>query len=135
MIRNRATNSDMDSDTAEINLSPLIDCVFILLIFYIVTTVFIEETGVEVNKPEAAASTHLDKTSMLIAISSENRVIYGGTEIGIAGVAGVVKRQMENGEVPVIIQADKQADHGIFSRVYGEAKAAGAEKINFATEF
>lgn len=135
MIRNRVTNSEVDSDSAEINLSPLIDCVFILLIFYIVTTVFIEETGVEVNKPEAAASTELDKKSLLIGITAENRVFYAGTEIGISGVAGIVKRQMENGEIPVIIQADERADHGVFSRVYGEAKAAGAVKVNFATEY
>ena len=82
MIRNRVSNPDGDFDSAEINLSPLIDCVFILLIFYIVTTVFIEETGVEVNKPEAAASTQLDKKSLLIAITAENNVVYAGTEIG-----------------------------------------------------
>ncbi len=135
MIRNRVSNPDGDFDSAEINLSPLIDCVFILLIFYIVTTVFIEETGVEVNKPEAAASTQLEKKSLLIAITAENNVVYAGTEIGISGVAGIVKRQMEIAEIPVIIQADERADHGVFSRVYGEAKAAGATKVNFATEY
>lgn len=133
MIRNRVTYSDSDSDNAEINLSPLIDCVFILLIFYIVTTVFIEETGVEVNKPEAASSVELEKRSLLIAITAENRVIYAGTEIGVSGVAGIVKRQIDNEDIPVIIQADKQAHHGIFSRVYGEAKEAGASRVNFAT--
>jgi len=106
-----------------------------LLIFYIVTTVFIEETGVEVNKPEAAASTELEKKSLLIAITAENKVIYGGTEIGVSGVAGIIKRELENGDIPVIIQADERADHGTFSRVYGEAKAAGATKVNFATEY
>ena len=59
MIRAKLKKDADESDGPEINLSPLIDCVFILLIFYIVTTVFVEETGVEVNKPDAAASVQL----------------------------------------------------------------------------
>ena len=58
MRRNLAS---AESDNVEINLSPMIDMVFILLIFFIVTTVFVEETGVEVNKPEAAAAIQLEK--------------------------------------------------------------------------
>ena len=59
MLRKLHSN---ERDDVEINLSPMIDMVFILLIFFIVTTVFVEETGVEVNKPEAAASIQLKKT-------------------------------------------------------------------------
>ena len=81
MLRKVNTN---ERDNVEINLSPMIDMVFILLIFFIVTTVFVEETGVEVNKPEASASIQLEKNSVLIAITSENKVIYGGREIGIS---------------------------------------------------
>ena len=61
-----------DRDDVEINLSPMIDMVFILLIFFIVTTVFVEETGVEVNKPEAAAAIQLEKNSILIAVTKKN---------------------------------------------------------------
>jgi len=135
MIRNRiGPAAREEEDQAEINLSPLIDCVFILLIFYIVTTVFIDETGVEVNKPEAASAFELDKKSMLIAITEDNKVFYAGKEIGVSGVAPIVRRQMSKEMIPVIVQADKLADHGIFSAVYGEAKSAGAEKVNFSTE-
>ena len=81
-----------DRDDVEINLSPMIDMVFILLIFFIVTTVFVEETGVEVNKPEAAAAVQLEKNSILIAVSKDNKVIYGGRDIGISGVSPIVKR-------------------------------------------
>lgn len=133
MIHKRIAKQQEDSDGPEINLSPLIDCVFILLIFYIVTTVFVEESGIEVNKPDAAASQQLDKNSLQIAISSSNEVFYAGSEIGIEGVSGIIRRQLAEQKVPVIIQADRGADHGVFSEVYGAAKAAGAEEITFST--
>ena len=99
-----------------------------------VTTVFVEETGVEVNKPEAAAAVQLEKNSILIAVTSDNKVIYGGRDIGVGGVSPIVKRLTLQEDIPVIIQADAGANHGIFARVYGEAKLAGAKSINFSTK-
>ena len=127
--------SDNTDEALEINLSPMIDCIFILLIFFIVTTVFVEETGVEVNKPQAASAASLEKNSILIAITADNKVIYGGKEVGVAGVAARVKQLLLADNLPVIIQADEGADHGVFSKVYSEAKLAGATKISFSTEF
>ncbi len=129
----RSLNSD-ERDDVEINLSPMIDMVFILLIFFIVTTVFVEETGVEVNKPEAAASVQLEKNSILIAVTADNKVVYGGREIGVSGVQPIVKRLTQQEDMPVIIQADDGASHGVFARVYGEAKLGGAKAINFSTK-
>ena len=83
------TNSSSGSD--EINISPLIDMVFILLIFFIVTTVFVEETGVEVSKPQAASAIDLDKNSILIAITSNGQVVYGGKDVGIGGIRSTVQ--------------------------------------------
>ena len=123
-----------EAEMSDINISPMIDMVFILLIFFIVTTVFVEETGIEVNKPEAAAAVQLEKNSILIAISSDGKVIYGGREIGVSGVSPIVKRLTLKEDIPVIIQADEGASHGVFSRVYGEAKLAGAKSINFSTK-
>ncbi|MCB9892022.1 MAG: biopolymer transporter ExbD [Planctomycetes bacterium] len=115
-------------------MSPLIDCVFILLIFFIVTTVFVEETGVEVDKPQAASSSQLEKNSILIAITEAGDVVYGGRSIGIEGVRQTVSRlvQQERG-IPVIIQADKASKSGILIRVIDEAKLAGAEKVYSST--
>lgn len=129
----RRLNSN-ERENVEINLSPMIDMVFILLIFFIVTTVFVEETGVEVNKPEASASIQLEKNSILIAVTKDNKVIYGGRDIGISGVAPIVKRLLLQEDLPVIIQSDEGASHGTFARVYGEAKLAGAKRINFSTK-
>ena len=123
---------ESDAET-EINLSPMIDCIFILLIFFIVTTVFVEEPGVEIYKPDARVDLDLEKNSIIIAISSDNKVVYGGKELGIAGVGARVKQLLNRDELPVIIQADARADHGVFSDVWSEVKNAGAKKISLST--
>ena len=120
-------------EEAQINLSPMIDCIFILLIFFIVTTVFIEEPGVEVFKPDATVDADLEKNSIIIAISADNKVVYGGRELGIAGVGARVRQLLNKDSLPVIIQADAAADHGVFSDVWSEVKNAGAKKISLST--
>ncbi len=126
--------NDSESDTeAAVDISPLIDCVFILLIFFIVTTTFVEETGVEVDKPQAASSVQLEKTSVMIAITANGEIVYGGNEIGVSGVRPLVKRMLRKEEVPVIIQADQNVMSGLLVRVIDEAKLAGAEKVSIAT--
>jgi biopolymer transport protein ExbD len=120
-------------DEGGIDISPLIDCVFILLIFFIVTTVFVEETGIEVDKPQAASSVQLEKTSILIALTAKGEVVYAGRDIGVAGVQPLVKRMTQKEEIPVIVQADAQVPAGLFVRVIDEAKLAGATKVSVAT--
>jgi biopolymer transport protein ExbD len=120
-------------DEGGIDISPLIDCVFILLIFFIVTTVFVEETGIEVDKPQAASSVQLEKNSILIALTAKGEVVYGGRDIGVAGVQPLVKRMTQKEEIPVIVQADSQVPAGLFVRVIDEAKLAGATKVSVAT--
>ena len=122
-----------DSDDVGIDISPLIDCVFILLIFFIVTTTFVEETGVEVNKPQAASSVQLEKTSILLAITANGEVVYGGREIGVSGVRQLVKRMVQKEDIPVIIQADSAAPSGLLVRVLDEANLAGASTVNVAS--
>jgi biopolymer transport protein ExbD len=118
----------------DINVSPLIDMVFILLIFFIVTTTFVEETGVEVDKPQAASAANLDKNSILLAITAEGQVVYGGQEIGLNGVRPLVKRLTDQEKLPVIIQVDKTAAAGVVVRVIDEAKLGGAKNVSLASE-
>ena len=122
------------SHTNEINVSPLIDVVFILLIFFIVTTVFVEETGVDVQRPQASAANDLDKHSILIAITDSGKVIYGGNEIGSKGVQAVVRRLIQREpSMPVIIQADRNVSVNLYTKVHDAAALAGASKIHLAT--
>ncbi len=132
MGRFRDLSAD-DSSEVGIDMSPLIDCVFILLIFFIVTTVFVEETGVEVDKPQAASASQLEKTSILLALTKNGEVIHGGRNIGIAGVQATVRRLLQKERIPVIVQADTASHAGLLVRVIDEAKLGGAEKVSVAT--
>jgi biopolymer transport protein ExbD len=121
-------------EVSEINISPLIDMVFILLLFFIVTTTFVEETGVEVDKPQAASAIQLEKNSVLIAITAKGQVVHGGREIGVSGVRPLVRRLTQKENVPVVIQVDENASAGIVVRVIDESKLGGARNVSLAAE-
>ncbi|MDA7916448.1 biopolymer transporter ExbD [Verrucomicrobia bacterium] len=121
-------------EPSEINISPLIDMVFILLIFFIVTTVFVEETGVVVNKPESVTSEMLEKESILIALTSNGQVIYGQREIGVNGVRSVVQRLNQSKDMPVILQSDRAVNAELIVRVIDEARLGGAKAISLSTD-
>jgi len=133
MAKRRLLFSNEGRQKDEINVSPLIDIVFILLIFFIVTTVFVEETGVEVQRPRAVSAVDLEKNSILIAITEESRIIYGGEEIGLYGVRGVVQRLLKKENMPVIVQADARVSVELYTKVHDEAVLAGATSISLAT--
>lgn len=126
-------NTSPEAENSEINISPLIDVVFILLIFFIVTTVFVEETGLEIQKPRAASQQDLEKNSILIGISSSGTVHYGGREIGVGGVRSVVRRLLMQESMPVIIQSDRQTPTESTVQVMDEAKLAGASQVFVST--
>ena len=83
--------SDESEEPVTIDLSSMIDCIFILLIFFIVSTVFVEETGVTVNKPDVSGASALEKNSILLAVTAEDKVFYGGESIGVQGIIGKIK--------------------------------------------
>jgi biopolymer transport protein ExbD len=130
----RFGNSPEEEDAA-IDISPLIDCIFILLIFFIVTTTFVEETGVEVDKPQAASASDLEKQSVMIAVTADGNIVYGGKGIGVSGVQPLVRRFVEKeADTPVIVQADEKAPAGLMVKVIDEAKLGGAMKVSIATQ-
>lgn len=122
-----------EAHSQDIDLAPLLDVVFILLIFFIVTTVFVRETGVEVDKPTAIASESLQKSVILIAITSAREVIYGGTNIGLAGVRSTLAQAAKNTDKPLVIQVDKNVEVELLVKVMDQAKLAGIDRINIAT--
>lgn len=113
-------------DMSDINISPLIDMVFILLIFFIVAAVFVEEPGIQVNRVQTFTGDDLEKNSILIAISGGSDVVYGGESIGVLGVRATVERLQQTVDMPVILQVDRNADASVVVRVIEEAKIAGA---------
>lgn len=114
-------------EKVDINLSPMIDCVFILLIFFILTTVFVQETGIDIDRPEATGSVPLEQDSMLFGISSDERIYHGGQEVGLSAIRPLILRALSARQTSVVIQADKRIGMDVFAKVYGEAKSAGAE--------
>lgn len=124
-------------EPVHVDLSSMIDCVFILLIFFIVSTVFVEETGVKVNKPDVGGASALEKNSILLAVTAEDKVFYGGESVGVQGIIGKIKPLLtETPDMSVIIQGDKESTHGIVQQVHGQALLAGAmkDKISVSTK-
>src|SRR6185436_4757647 len=107
-MRFRRTLSERE-EPIELNLIPLIDVIMFLLIFFISTTSFIEEPGVDVDKPRTVSASELEKNTIIFAVTSDGKVAYGGKEIGLGGVRPTVKRLCAKEGLPVVIQADENA--------------------------
>ena len=130
-----ARRSILDQDdSTEINLSPMIDCIFILLIFFIVTTVFVEEKGLQANKPDAAAAASPeDNESVTLEITANNKILFDEKQIELGEVATRVKARVSDSETPVVIRAHEKSNHGIFVSVWDAAKRGGAVALSFST--
>ncbi|MCP3950943.1 MAG: biopolymer transporter ExbD [Desulfobacterales bacterium] len=117
----------------ELNMAPLIDMVFILLIFFLVTTSFVRETGVDVNRPTASTAISKEKAGILVGISADNRVFMEKREIDPRAVRANVERALaENPEGAVVIVADTMSHTGTIITVMDGCKLAGAKKVSIA---
>jgi len=117
----------------DINISPLIDLVFLLLIFFIVTTSFVKETGVDVQRPVASTAVSKEKSTILIGVTAEGRIFFDRKEIDIRSVRAHVERSLaENPETGVVIVADKKSHTGTLIKVLDQCRLARAKKISIA---
>lgn len=122
-------------DDADINITPLIDIVFIMLIFFIVTTSFVKETGVEVDRPSANTAQQQEKGSILIAIRENGEIWFNKRNIDLRAVrANVERAHAENPEGGVVIIADKQSATGSLVDVMDQVKLAGVSSISIAAQ-
>ncbi|MDF1588504.1 MAG: biopolymer transporter ExbD [Gammaproteobacteria bacterium] len=120
---------------AEVNMTPLIDMVFILLIFFIVTTSFVKETGVDISRPSAKTAVQKELANILIAIKPNGEVWMDGRQIEQRAVrANVERMHAENPEGSVIILADKEAKTGLLIEVMDQARLAGVANVSIAAE-
>ncbi len=122
-------------DEGAIDLTPMLDVVFIMLIFFIVTATFIKEAGVEVNRPEASTANQKDDTTVLIAISPDNSIWMDKRRIDVRSVKANIERlHAENPEGGVVIQADEMASVKTFTAVLDSArKVVGNDKVSLST--
>ena len=117
----------------ELNIAPLIDMVFILLIFFLVTTSFVKETGIDVNRPTASTAVSQTKATILVAIDADNRIFVDHREIDVRAVRANVERALaENPEGAVVVVADKASSTGTAIMVMDGCRMAGAKNVSLA---
>jgi biopolymer transport protein ExbD len=129
------SNSDayVEEEEAEINLTPMLDVVFIMLIFFIVTAVFVKEPGVEVTRPEAATAITPDVASIFVAITPNNEIWIDGKAVDVTAVRAEIERlRSENPEGGLVVQSDQEARNQLLIAVMDAAKEAGVVEITIA---
>ena len=131
MIRRR--NKERDDST--IDITPMLDIVFIMLIFFIVTTSFVKETGVEVNRPNASTAVRDERGNILIAITANDEIWIDKRRVDLRSVwANVERLKAENPEGSVIIQADKSSKTGFLVETMDQVRLAGVQNVSIAAE-
>jgi len=122
-------------DEAQIDLTPMLDVVFIMLIFFIVTASFIKEAGVEVNRPEASTSEPVENVNILVAINANNEIWMDKRRIDVRAVRANIERlHAENPKGAVVIQADNKSNTETVAAVLDAAREAGVYDVSLATE-
>ncbi|MEE8496158.1 MAG: biopolymer transporter ExbD [Xanthomonadales bacterium] len=123
------------TEEAEINITPMLDIVFIMLIFFIVTTSFTKETGASIIKPEAEQAVALRNGTILIGVKSNDDIWMAKRQIELREVRHLVERaKAENPEGSVVIVADKGSRIGTLTQVMGQVKLAGIKGIAISAE-
>lgn len=121
-------------EEAEINITPMLDIVFIMLIFFIVTATFVRETGIDVTRPDAQTAQQQQRPPILIAINSEGEIWFDRRKIDIRAVRANIERALaENPEAGVVIIADTESETGTLVEVMDEARLAGAPSVSIAS--
>lgn len=128
--RNRQTRH---YESVHIDVVPMVDCMLVLVIFLMVSSVFVAAPGVEVERPDVSGGETVDRNFLLLAITADDRIFFDGQEIRLDQVAPLVKQASFTSDHALIIQADKRTSHGMFAQVYAEGKKAGILNVQFAT--
>jgi biopolymer transport protein ExbD len=132
-VRNFLSDLNIDSDEGTVDITPMLDVVFIMLIFFIVTATFIKEAGIDVDKPEAATAVVQEKASILIAIDAEDRVWINRRQVDLRSVRSIIERlHAENPKGTVVIQADRASRNDTLVRVMDSSRRAGVYDIALA---
>ena len=125
------TNDDDNS----IDMTPMLDIVFIMLIFFIVTTSFVKEAGVEVNRPSAESSEVASSNAILVAITQDNQIWINKRQVDPRAVRRNIERlKFESPESGVVIQADEFSQTGLLVKVMDQVKLAGITNIAIAAD-
>lgn len=134
MRRRRAFSLEPEAET-EFNLTPLLDVVFIILIFFVVTASFVKDTGVDIDRPSAQSAERQERTLFHIAITAQEQVWIDDRDVGVTGVRAQLERlHAQNPEGGVVIQADRRATTGLLVAVLDQVRLAGISEIAIAAD-
>ena len=124
-----------EEEEQEINITPMLDVVFIMLIFFIVTASFVKESGIEVNRPNAATAERKEKGNILVAISADNQIWIAKRQVDPRALrANIERMHAENPNGAVIIQADEESKNKLLVQVMDAARMAGVKNVSIAAE-
>ena len=124
-----------EEEENEINLTPMLDVVFIMLIFFIVTATFIKEAGIQVERPDTITADSQDDAAILIAISANDEIWIDREERDPRALRGVIERlHAENPKGSIVIQADENSTHETLVIVMEAAKAVGVTNVAIASD-
>jgi biopolymer transport protein ExbD len=131
-MRRRARREEEEN---EINMTPMLDIVFIMLIFFVVTASFVKESGIDVNRPGAVTAERKERASILIAINEHGQIWIDKRQVDVRAVRANIERLLaENPQGAVVIQADKESKNGTLVRVMDAARQAGVENVSIAAQ-
>ncbi len=131
MRRRRARKTD----TSEVNLTPMLDVVFIMLIFFIVTASFVKEAGIEITRPPAATAERQERGNIMVAITANDQIWIDRRPVDPRFVRANIERlHAENPQGSVVIQADKDSKNGLLVQVMDAARLAGVKSVSLAAE-
>ena len=124
-----------EEDEAEIDLTPMLDVVFIMLIFFIVTASFVKESGIDITRPPAATAERKERGNILIAITSNDQIWIDRRQVDPRALRANIERlHTETPQGSVVIQADEKSQNGLLVRVMDAARLAGVSSVALAAE-
>lgn len=130
-----ARRHQVQQDESELDITPMLDIVFIMLIFFIVTTSFVKESGISVNSPLASSAVQQDKASIFVAINNEGDVWIDKRQVDVATIRAIIARlHTNNPEGAVVIQADKKVSADQLMNVMDQVRLAGVNNIALAAQ-
>jgi biopolymer transport protein ExbD len=122
-----------EQDETSVDITPMLDVVFIMLIFFIVTATFVKESGIDVDKPEAATAIVEEKASILVAIDAKDQVWIDRRQVDVRSVRSIIERlHAENPKGSVVIQADRNSRNEVLVQVMDASRRAGVYDIALA---
>ncbi len=131
----RRNNRSTAEQHAEIDMTPMLDIVFIMLIFFIVTTSFIKESGIDVNRPSAQTATRKEQGNIIVGIKANGNVWIDKRQVDIRAIrANVARLHVENPMGSVIIAADRETKVKVLTQVMDQIRMAGITNASIATE-